>query len=122
MQPHESRAPRPADYGWIGGVVLIALGCIFMLQNAGVPIMRGNWWAVFILIPVVFCFGAAWTTYRSQGRWTRTAATMLVSGLAPLVVALVFMFDLEWGQVWPAFVIIAGLWLWVASMPHEAEA
>jgi hypothetical protein len=81
--------------------------------------MRGNWWALFILIPVVVCVGSAWTQYRAHGRLTRSALSMLASGLAPLVVALVFLFDLDWGQVWPVFVIIAGLWVWIASMPRD---
>jgi hypothetical protein len=46
---------------------------------------------------------------------------MLVSGLAPLIVALVFILDLDWGQVWPVFVIIAGLWVWIASMPRDPD-
>ena len=121
MERRASSAPKPTNYNWIGGVVLILLGCVFLLQNVGLPIMRGNWWALFILIPVVVCIGGAWSQYRTHGRLTRSAASMLASGLAPLVVALVFLLDLDWGQVWPVFVIIAGLWAWIASMPRDAR-
>jgi hypothetical protein len=35
--------------GWILGLVLIAMGGVFFLQNAGLPVLVGNWWALFIL-------------------------------------------------------------------------
>ena len=58
---------RRHSEGWIGGAVLIALGIIFFLQNtAGIEL--NNWWALFILIPALGSFGAAWRAYEKDGR------------------------------------------------------
>ena len=43
---------RPgSSFGWVGGLILIVLGVVFMLQSAG--IMVGNWWTIFIFIPAL---------------------------------------------------------------------
>ena len=70
--------------GWILGVVLIALGGVFSLQNAGLPILVGNWWALFILIPAVGAFSAAWTLYQRNGL-TSSVAGLITFGMVPLM-------------------------------------
>ena len=32
-----------------------------------------------------------------------------MGGLAPLLVAIIFLFDLDWGRVWPPFLILGGI-------------
>ena len=56
--------------GWILGLVLIAVGGVFLLQNSGFPVLVGNWWALFILIPAIGAFAAAWTLYQQTGQLT----------------------------------------------------
>ena len=96
---------------WIGGVVLIALGIIFLLQNAGlnIPILR-NWWALFILFPAVTSLNRAWQAYQGNGRrFTSHVSGSLVGGLAMTLVAATFLFDISWSLIWPIFLILAGL-------------
>jgi hypothetical protein len=102
------RGLAPNHYNWMGGVVLILLGCVFFLQNAGVRILNDNWWALFILIPSGGLLIGAWNMYRAHGRFTRAVAGMVTGALAPLAVALIFLFNLDWGTVWPVFLIVAG--------------
>lgn len=93
---------------WVLGLILIALGVIFLLQN-----LRGlvfdNWWALFILIPAVASLARAWQVYRAAGRWTSAARSALVGGLLLAAVAAIFLFGLNWGIAWPVFLIIAGI-------------
>lgn len=94
---------------WIGAVVLIGLGVIFLLQNFGVFYI-GNWWALFILLGTAGAWGSAWRIYQGNGRRVTPAVTgAFIGGLFPLAVALIFLFNLNWGSMWPLFLILAGV-------------
>jgi hypothetical protein len=94
---------------WGSGVVLIGVGVIFLLVNAGLLPTIGNWWALFLLIPAVVLMMNAWARYRTDGAFTRSVAAMLTGALFPLVVAAIFLFNLDWGKLWPVFIIVAGV-------------
>lgn len=95
------------NHSWIPGVVLIALGVIFLFDNAfGVEL--DNWWALFILIPAVVNLNNAWRRYRQAGRWTSSARSALTGGLLIGTVALIFLFELSWNLFWPVLLIILG--------------
>lgn len=93
---------------WLGGLILIAIGVIFLLGNV-VDIRINNWWALFILIPVVAAWGNAWRLTQAAGHVTVEARQAFAGALFPLYVALIFLFNWDWGQVWPGFLIIAGI-------------
>lgn len=96
------------SHNWIGGVVLITIGAIFLLSNLEIFHLN-NWWALFILIPVVANFGNAWRTYRRHGHLTHSAQGSLTGGLILLLIAATFLFGWSWSLIWPLFLIIAGL-------------
>jgi hypothetical protein len=107
-----SPADRPAtnrNGAWIGAAVLIGLGVIFLLQNFGL-FQIGNWWALFILLGTAGAWGSAWRIYQNNGRRVNGAVTgAFIGGLFPLAVTLIFLFGLDWGRIWPVFLIIAGI-------------
>jgi hypothetical protein len=94
--------------GWIVGLVLIAVGGVFLLQNAGLPVLVGNWWALFILIPAVAAFAAAWTLYRQTGQVTQGVVGLITGGLVPLTIALIFLFNFDFGNAWPLLLVVLG--------------
>jgi hypothetical protein len=105
------RQERAARYGgaWIGGVVLILLGVVFLLQNTGTRLPE-NWWAFFILIPAGGAFTAAWNSYqRAGGQLDAAARGSLIGGLVLTMVAVTFLLNLNWGILWPVLLIIAGV-------------
>lgn len=108
-------AERPNDNrsgNWLIALVLIAIGAIFLLQNLGVlnVFFIHNWWALFILLGTAGAWGTAWRIYQSNGRRVTPQVTgAFIGGLFPLAVALIFLFNLNWGNIWPIFLIIAGL-------------
>jgi hypothetical protein len=104
----ERRAGRAP---WLGGVILIGLGIIFLLQNFGAPVLN-NWWALFILIPAVGAFGNAWRDYQNAGgRLTPSARWSMIVGLILTMVTAVFLFNLDWGLIGPVLIILAGIGL-----------
>ena len=100
-------APR-RQASWVGGAVLILLGAVFLLQNFDL-IRLHNWWALFILIPALVNFAAAYNLYRRDGRLTGAVYGALMGGLILTLVAGVFLFSIDWGMVWPVFLILIGL-------------
>ncbi len=106
--------------GWILGLVLIAVGAMFLLQNAGVPVLVGNWWALFILIPAVAAVAAAWRVYQQAGRVTPEAVGLITGGLVPLTVALIFLFDFNFGVAWPVLLLVIGAGILLRSASTES--
>ncbi|MCE7983123.1 MAG: hypothetical protein DYG89_18220 [Caldilinea sp. CFX5] len=109
------RAERHADreahgYNWIGGVVLILLGGLFLLQNTGLIERFENWWALFILIPALGSFTNAWHQYQAAGnRWTPAATGPLMGGLILSAITAMFLFGWNIGLWWPLFLIAGGI-------------
>jgi hypothetical protein len=103
-----------------GGLILIFLGIVFLLQQMRWFSLQ-NWWAVFILIPALGNFGTAWTLFRRAGRFTQAVRASLFSGLIVLMVALMFLLDLSWSVYWPLFVLLPGLGLVFAGLPLQGD-
>lgn len=98
------------SYSWIGGVVLILLGGIFLLQNTGILEGFENWWALFILIPAVGSLTTAWRAYQQAGnQWNPAATGALIGGLILTSVAAMFLLGLDIGRWWPIFLIAGGV-------------
>jgi hypothetical protein len=114
LPPGEQPARR--NSAWIWGLILILIGAVFLLQNLRIIETVGNWWAVFILIPAFASFAGAWAIYQRRGRFSRAAVGPLTGGLVLLLVALIFLLDLDWGQIWPVFLIIFGIGALISSI------
>ena len=95
------------NQNWLAGVVLTAIGFLTLFSNlTGYTIH--NWWAFFILIPAISSLGKAWSKYRRHGRFSRSVRRHLTGAFTISLVAGVFLFDLEWGFIWPFLLIIWG--------------
>lgn len=111
----ERRAARHGDgegagYNWAGGIILIVLGGIFLLQNTGLLGTFDNWWALFILIPAIGSFASAWNLYQRAGNaWTGAVTGAVIGGFVLTSIAVAFLFGWNIGQLWPIFLIIGGL-------------
>jgi hypothetical protein len=93
---------------WIGGVVLVAIGLIFLFANLG-AFELNNWWALFILIPAISNFGSAWNNFRQHGRLTKSGRGSITGGLILSLIAFTFIFEWSWSVIWPVFLIIGGI-------------
>ena len=102
--PGRMRRRRPA---WIAGAVLILVGVVFIVQNV-TGLSLDNWWALFFLIPAGGSLWSAYSLSRRKGRFMPASTGPLVGGLILLTLTVVFLFKLDWGAVWPVFLIVAG--------------
>jgi hypothetical protein len=117
---HEARWQRHAGhhYGWIGGIFLILLGVVFLLQNMGIPFLT-NWWALFILILAFWAYVRALEVYQDDKRLTRRGAGSLIIGILLTILAFAFLFNLNFNLFWPILLIVGGLVLLLTGFLPE---
>ncbi|CAN5167441.1 hypothetical protein BH10PSE9_BH10PSE9_22630 [soil metagenome] len=115
----ERRERREARWGgggpWVGGLVLIAIGVVFLLKNYGFPFPK-NWWGVFLFIPALAALGAAWNSYRKEGALTSRATGAAVGGIVLAVLGISFLLGFDWGQLWPVILIALGIGVVVGGL------
>lgn len=98
------------NHSLLGGLALILIGGIFMLRNLDVIYIGHNWWALFMLIPLAYTLSSAFTRRRENGGTFPAEARGSLIGAAVLAfVMCIFLFDLNWGAMWPVFLILGGL-------------
>jgi len=98
------------NYPMIAAIALIVIGVIFLLRNFDVVDFGSNWWALFILIPIAYSLSSAWRHRRENaGKFPPAARGALISAAGMTVVMAIFLFGLNWGTMWPVFLIIGGM-------------
>ncbi len=122
----QTTTPRHEDKpktGWFVGVVLIALGAIFLLENFGY-VFTENWWALFIYLGAAATFVNMWREWRIAGWFNSKAAGSLTFGLVLTTVASIFLFDLLWDTWWPLILVAVGAGIvigWILGSATGAE-
>lgn len=120
--PESKPACRHRGRGAIG-LIVIAVGVLFLLRNFGIilPFMQyHNWWALFILICAIGPLAYAAQRYRAQGKVDGVVLHSLVSAAVIVTIALVFLLQLSWNRWWPLFIIFGGLWMVANSWRRNA--
>ncbi|GGJ43095.1 hypothetical protein [Deinococcus roseus] len=93
--------------GWklltVGLIVTgVILTLVFTLQ-VGLP----NWWAWFIVFPGIMGWSLAYQWYQKEGYTPRVGGTFAL-GLPVVLTGLIFVLNLDWGRVWPLYILMAG--------------
>jgi hypothetical protein len=101
---------------WAVGAVLIVIGIVFVIQNLTGFTLQ-NWWALFILIPAIGSLVTAYQMWeKNDRRFTAATQGPLWGGLVLLAVTAVFLFGVDWGKVWPLFLILVGIGLLLGAI------
>jgi ABC-type uncharacterized transport system permease subunit len=102
--------------GWIIGLLLILLAVILLLQNLNIDTLN-NWWSLFILIPALASFAAAWRISKAAGgHFNMRASSSLIVGLILVLVTAMFLFSMNWTILGPILLALAGIGLIVNVM------
>lgn len=116
----EKETQQP-NWNWFGGVMLIALGAIFLMGQAGIEILGVSPWRLFALLPVLFVLLYGWRRYVENGRrFSREIFFMLFFGLFPFAYIIAPIFNISVGFIWPVMLIGMGLGI-VAFRSQESE-
>jgi hypothetical protein len=102
------RIPNTAYNQRSSGLIMIAVGLIFLFNQFS-NFHINNWWALFILLPVATSWSKIFQIVKEAGTFTREAIELGLNSLFPIFIATIFLFDLDWGKVWPVFIIIGGV-------------
>jgi hypothetical protein len=107
----QTTPPRPTpsnNSAWFAGIVLILVGVFFLVRTfTGFDL--DNWWALFILIPAFGSFSRAYSIYQTEGHMNSAARSAAIGGLIFTLIAVAFLFGLNFGYIWPLFLILGGL-------------
>ena len=105
----------------IAGVILIAVGALFFLQNRGVPIPT-NYWSLVLLIPAAFALSGFWRRYRANGdRLGAGMASPLITAMILIGLTVVFLLDIDvpWGVFLPLLLVVVGFAILLQSLPRR---
>jgi hypothetical protein len=119
LRPDEDfrrRRHHGGEGAWIGAVILIGIGVVFLLRNMGFWFPE-NWWALFLLIPAGGSLAAAWRVYQRDGAVTGPVMGSLFAAAILIALMLVFLLnvDINWNLLWPVALILLGLSLLTRS-------
>jgi len=119
MSESPSSSPVPNDQSssrrgslrnsWIMGVILIIMGGIFLLRSY-TSLEMNNWWALFLLIPAVGFFAAAWRRFRAGGEFRKRGfARQIIFGLLFMSLSITFFLELGWKFILPVLLLLLGV-------------
>lgn len=98
-----------------GGFSLMFLGGAVLVLSL-LKVSLDNWWALFILLPALVLFGSGWVIPRGEnGRFSLISRIFFGTGLVVLVVAGMFLVNLNWEVWWPLMIMAPGVALLIAS-------
>ena len=101
--------------GWMPGLLLILIGAFFLLRNfTGYQIE--NWWALFILIPALGNFTSAYERFQTAGTFDRHVRNELFWGVFFTLLSASFLIAVDFGLIWPAFLILGGLGMLLGAL------
>ena len=89
-------------------LVFILVGGVLLFSNL-TGFSFDNWWALFMFIPAGFMAMNMRQDYQENGRLTSASTGSAIAGISMLTTATVFLFDLDWGAIWPIGFVIAGI-------------
>ncbi len=93
-------------YGLMGGSVVIIMGLAFLAAiNFGFSV--GQVWPIVFFVPI----GAmTYKTVRSIRRGEGVEMSSVIGVLTMVLIASVWFFNLNWGNIWPIFMIFGGMY------------
>jgi len=117
-QKDENSVGRHGRSTWFVGAVLIIVGLAFIVENLELPyIKEDNWWAVFLLIPIVAILDDIYRIYTTSSDGKAGAIASKAVGLFIIgAVMIVFLFGLNLGIYWPVLLIAAGVVFLIAAL------
>jgi hypothetical protein len=114
----EKSVSKQGRAAWFAGAVLIIVGMAFIVENLDLPfIKQENWWAMFLLIPIVAILDDIYRIYTTTTEGKAGAIASKGVGLFVLgVIMVIFLFGFNLGIYWPVLLIVAGVVFLLAAI------
>ena len=95
----------------VGALMLIGMGVVFLLQQNNLIGPDFAWWSFFIILPGLGLLLSGIMAYSQAGYLTDPARNRITGGTMSTLVGAIFLFNLDWGRVWPVFLIVPGVFM-----------
>lgn len=92
-----------------GGLFMIALGALFLLNQMDVRILGRSPFVLMGFVPVLGIVAAAWHQYQRDGRFSRNVVMIAVWGLFPMAFVAAAIFGFNMALIWPVALILMGV-------------
>ena len=93
---------------WSVGVILVAVGGVILFNQIGI-FDFGRWWALFLLVPVLYFGQQLVGILRQEGRLTAEGRRALIGLATTLVIPVIILFNLSWQMLWPLMLVLGGV-------------
>ena len=109
-QPSDRRGMRHGNWHGmpIGGLIVLAVGVIFLARNFGLN-LPDHWWALFIIVPAAATLVTAARFYRMDGGLSPRVSGTAMGGTLMLAIGIALFVGVNWSFFWPVLLIIVGL-------------
>lgn len=91
----------------MGGLVLVGMGLVFLLQNL-TGLELGHWWALFLLLPGVAALARGYGFYQADQGFSPRAAGSLIGGGVLTLLGTALLLEINLSGIWPLFLILLG--------------
>jgi hypothetical protein len=92
------------------GLLLVSLGVLFLGAELGIWTDL-RWWALFLIVPGLVKLSAIWADSAQRGESIGIASKGACRSLFLVGLGLIFLFNLDFGVIWPLFFILPGIWM-----------
>ncbi len=97
-------------------LAFIVIGLVFLLRNFDMLEITDNWWAFFFLIPIAYSAANYWRFRQAGGgKFSPEMRNALIGIISMSFIMCVFLFNWNWSAIWPAFLIIGGLFILLSA-------
>lgn len=100
--------PKREESNWLWGGILILTGTVLLVTNF-TQFRLDNWWALFVVGLGGRNIWYAWRHYREDSVWSGRARSMLTWGGIVTLAGVILLFNWDFGDLWPLFIIVIGL-------------
>ena len=98
------------------GLGLLIVGIIFLLRNFKIIHIGRRWWTFFFLIPISYLvIDILRRRQTDQGTFPTQARGSWIALVTLVVVMVIFLLGMDWGIIWPVFIVIGGLSLMLSA-------
>ena len=110
--PDTESSPRGHLNSLLMGLAFVVVGVFALLVTTGNFSMQ-NWWVLFLLIPIAYLAAQTFRSYQAEGKLAGNARWAILGTLTLTTVFFIFLFGLDWGRIWPIFIILGGISLFL---------
>ena len=111
-----SDSVRRNDRAPFVGLGLLIVGIIFLLRNFELIHIGHRWWTLFFLIPISYLvIDILRRRQTAQGTSATQASGSWIALITLVVTMVIFLLGMDWGIIWPVFIVIGGLSLMLSG-------